>query len=52
MKKKIQYVLVNALGIFGYVLPIGIAVWRVSTGRGAKGPARKQNTRNRKCQAP
>jgi hypothetical protein len=40
MKKKIQYVLVNALGILGYVLPIGIAVWRVSTGKGAKGPAR------------
>ncbi|HTU43996.1 MAG TPA: hypothetical protein VMF91_02980 [Bryobacteraceae bacterium] len=36
MKKKIQNVLLDSLGILGYVLPIGIAAWRVVTGKGAR----------------
>src|SRR5581483_10242824 len=51
MKKKIQYVLVNALGILGYVLPIGIALWRASTGRGVKGPARTTKHQEPKVQS-
>jgi hypothetical protein len=51
MKKKIQYVLVNALGILGYVLPIGIAVWRASTGRGVKAPTKTTRRQEPKVQS-
>src|SRR5579875_2800656 len=51
MKKKIQYLLVNALGILGYVLPIGIAVWLVSTDRGAKSPAKTTKHQEPKVQS-